>query len=392
MNPLALWPIHPARVQPYITDDRRLLYFVYPDFDIRGTKVIKLGDPIILADYQMIHIKGPTEYGVWGKSVLQAMSESVGISIAAQKYGAAFYGNGAHAGGYLEHPANMGSEAISRLREQIQENHKGAGKSGSLMVLEEGMKFSSNTVSPKDAQALELRQFEVAEIARWFRIQPHKLQDLTRATYSNIESQNLDYVTDTLLSWTTRWEQELHIKLLGGVDDLLVKFDFDFLLRGDRAARASYFSTMRFMGAINVNEIRRAEDMNDIGPKGDEYHQQSAMVPLGQVPEQKTNSFDGLAKNTAARIAQKEIKACQAEIKKERDHSEWIASFWLDQFGYAISSFLPIVETMAGLKLLDGPETIKALDETMKNFYSNRSTTPSTADQIFEAFRASQRH
>jgi HK97 family phage portal protein len=148
----------------------------------------------------MLHIKGPTEFGIWGKSVLECMAESLGIAIASQKYGAAFYGNGANYGGFVVHPSELSETAATRLSESIRDNSKGAGKAGGLMLLEEGMKFESTTISPKDAQALELRQFQVEEIARWFRIQPHKLQDLSKATYSNIESQNLDYVTDTLLS------------------------------------------------------------------------------------------------------------------------------------------------------------------------------------------------
>ena len=391
-NPTAMWPIHPARVEPYITPDRRLLYFVYPDFDIRGTSVIKKGEPIILAAYQMIHIKGPTEYGLWGKSVLQTMAESIGISIAAQKFGAAFYGNGAHAGGFLQHPETISSEATERLRNQIQGTHRGAGKSGQIMVIEEGMKFESNTVSPKDAQALELRQFEVVEIARWFRIQPHKLMELSKATYSNIESQNLDYVTDTLLSWTTRWEQELHVKLLLGDEGLAVNFDFNFLLKGDRAARASYYSTMRFMGALNVNEIRKGEDMNSIGPLGEEYVQQSAMVPLGQAPTQgNASAFAAVIKNTAYKVATKEQKACEAEAKKERDHREWAEGFWADQLCFCVNSFLPVVETMGALQMLDAPETIKAFNETMEALYIPRGTEPLSTSEIVEAFSASKR-
>jgi HK97 family phage portal protein len=392
MNPVALWPIHPARVQPWISDDHDLYYYVYPDYDIRGLVVERKGEPIVLADWQMIHIKGPTEYGVWGKSVLETMAESLGISIAAQKFGAAFYGNGAHAGGFLKHPETISAEAGNRLRDQIQGTHKGAGKSGSIMVIEEGMEFQSNTVSPKDAQALELRQFEVSEIARWFRIQPHKLQDLTRATYSNIESQNLDYVSDTLLSWSTRWQQELHVKLLMGDESYMVNFDFNFLLKGDRAARASYYSTMRFMGAMNVNEIRYHEEMNNIGPLGDEYVQQSAMVPLGQAPTKgNASAFAAIIKNTAFKVSQKEQKACEAEQRKERDHKEWAEGFWSDQLCFCVNSFFPTIEAMSGLGFLNGAETTKVFSETMGNLYADRGVEPLTAQQIVEAFNASKR-
>jgi HK97 family phage portal protein len=414
MDPIALWPIHPARVQPYITEERKLVYYVYPDFDIRGLDVERKGEPLILEDWQMIHIKGPSDYGIWGKSVLETMAESLGISIAAQKFGAAFYGNGAHAGGYLVHPTNLSVEAGDRLRDRINKSHRGAGKSGSIIVLEEGMDFKSNTVSPKDAQALELRQFEVSEIARWFRIQPHKIQDLTRATYSNIESQNLDYCTDTLLSWSTRWSQELQIKLFFGDPSLTVNFDFDFLLQGDRAGRASFYSTLHFIGALNVNEIRKAEGWNNIGEKGDEYYQQSAMIPLGSDPmvatqqtvmvepdddieddgedlEEPSASFSPIIKAIATRVASKEAKACEAEKAKNRDHSEFIASFWPDQVCFAMNSFLPIIETMHGMKLCKGPETIAAILENIEKNYDNKQLNPSSYQDLVEVFSASKR-
>jgi HK97 family phage portal protein len=392
MNPVALWPIHPARVQPWISENIELYYYVYPDFDIRGPDVTRKGEPIVLADWQMFHLKGPTEYGIWGKSVLQTMAESIGISIAAQKFGAAFYGNGAHAGGFLKHPETISAEAGNRLKDQIQKTHKGAGKSGSIMMLEEGMDFQSNTVSPRDAQALELRQFEVTEIARWFRIQPHKLQDLSRATYSNIEQQNLDYVTDTLLSWTTRWEAEAHLKILMSDNSLSISFDFNFLLKGDRAARASYYSTMRFMGAMNVNEIRKGEDMNSIGPLGDEYVQQSAMVPLGQAPTKgNASAFAAIIKNAAYKVTTKESKACDAENKKARDHAEWAESFWPDQICFCLNSFLPVIEAMDGLKILTGTETLKVFSETIDKIYAGKETTPTDPIVIIEAFNASKR-
>jgi HK97 family phage portal protein len=390
MRPTALWPIHPARVSPWVSEDRELYYYVYPDYDIRYGQIQRKGEPIILADWQMLHIKGPTEFGIWGKSVLECMAESLGIAIASQKYGAAFYGNGANYGGFVVHPSELSETAATRLSESIRDNSKGAGKAGGLMLLEEGMKFESTTISPKDAQALELRQFQVEEIARWFRIQPHKLQDLSKATYSNIESQNLDYVTDTLLSWSTRWEGECQNKLLDL--DTVISFDFNFLLKGDRAARATYYSTLHFMGVLNVNEIRKAEGFNSIGPKGDEHYQQSAMIPLGQsTTETSASSFDAVVVNASQRIASKEARACEAESKKDRDHSEWCLNFWQDQTSFAISTFMPLISTMSQMKVLNGPSTIEAFTDSITAKYHARQLNPLTAHDIAEIFNASKR-
>jgi HK97 family phage portal protein len=406
MNVTNLWPIHPARVQPYISDEAELFYYVYPDFDIRGGEVNQLGQPIILADWQMFHIKGPTEFGVWGKSVLETMAESIGLTIATQKYGASFFGNGTQSGGVLKHSANLSEEAATRLAESVKRNHQGAGKANKIMVLEEGMEFESTTVNPKDAQALELRQFQVQEIARWFRIQPHKLQDLSQSAYgANLEAQNLDYVTDTLLTWATRWQQEIDSKLIL-VDGYKSDFDFKFLLKGDRAGRASYYNTMHFMGAMNVNQIRKAEGMNSIGERGDEYYQQSAMVPLGQAnggqesPVQSSppqsggdeKAFASIITGAFDRVAAKEQKAYANEAKKDRDHGEWLESFNADQLQFAMSAIMPVITTMNDLGILNGSDTINALYNELKECYTSRTTLDAfqTSD-LMALYNASKR-
>lgn len=391
MNVTAMWPIHPARVQPWVGEDSELYYYVYPEYDIRHGETFHKGEPVILAAWQMFHLKGPTDFGIWGKSALEHMAESLGISIASQKYGAAFYGNGAHAGGVLKHPSELSEEAGNRLRKSYDDNNQGAGRSGKTILLEEGMEFQSTTINPKDAQALELRQFQVIEVCRFFRIQPHKIQELNQANYANLESQNLDYVTDTLLSWGQRWQLEAEMKLLPE-SDLMMELDFSFLLKGDRAGRVAYYNTMHFMGAMSVNNILRLEGMNSIGPEGDVHYQQSAMVPLGHT-EAETNqaSFDAVVVNASQRVAMKEARACEAESKKERDHSEWAASFWQDQTSFALSNFMPIISTMSSMKMIDGPETIKAFTENITSAYSGRELTPLTAHEITEVFNASKR-
>lgn len=406
MNPVALWPIHPARVQPYISDERELYYYVYPDYDIRGGEVNRLGTPIVLADWQTFHVKGPTEFGVWGKSTLQAMAESMGLSLASQKYGAAFYGNGANQSMVMKHPSNMSQEAAERLTKSIRANTKGAENAQRLLVIEEGMDIVTTTINPKDAQALELRLFQVQEIARWFRIPPHKLQDLSNSAYGgNVESENLSYVTDTLLTWSTRWEQEINLKLILS-PGFKSSFDFNFLLKGDRAGRASYYNTMHFMGALNVNEIRKAEGFNSID-EGDTYYQQSAMVPLGEGGEAGASTvqasppqsggddteraFNHVLMNAAERVATKDAKAMENEAKKQRDHGEWLAKFNGDQKAFAVSSFWPIVNGMHELGVLDGIKTMEAFGYALDALFDRSDLDALTAESLMGTFHESKR-
>jgi HK97 family phage portal protein len=130
-----------------------------------------------------------------------------------------------------------------------------------------------------DAQWLETRKHQVTEISRWTRIPPHKLADLEHATFTNIEHQGQEYVTDALMGWIVRWESAIGMQLLGtdwiGLGgDYYVKFNVNALQRGDFETRTKGYATARQWGWLSANDIRRLEDMNPI-PGGDDY-----LIPL----------------------------------------------------------------------------------------------------------------
>ena len=135
-----------------------------------------------------------------------------------------------------------------------------------LLMLYEGASFTQLGIPPSDSQFLEQRQFQIAEVCRWFNIPPHKLRDLSRATFSNIEAQSIEYVSDTYLPWLRRWENEVSEKLVLPAfrGQQFAAFSVDGLLRGDAAARAAYYKTMSDIGAMTPNEIRALENLNPI--------------------------------------------------------------------------------------------------------------------------------
>jgi HK97 family phage portal protein len=149
------------------------------------------------------------------------------------------------------------------------------------MLLEEGMKFQKIVIDPKDSQFLESRQFNIPEIARWFNLPPHKLKDLTKSSFSNIESEQISFVTDSILPWLVRLEQAFNMQLLtesdreySGRGRLYFKHNVEGLLRADAAARGTYYREMFNIGAMSINEIRALEDMDPV--EGGDIH----LVPM----------------------------------------------------------------------------------------------------------------
>lgn len=288
-RPVALWPIHPGRVEPK-REDGRLYYFVTQARNsLLDYKNRTDNNEIRLDPENMFHLAGLSTDGIKGLSVISLAARSIGAGLAADQFLASFYQNGAVTSGVLKHPQQLGDEGYRRLKEDFQARQSGPYKAWKPLILEEGMEWETMTMPLKDAQFLESRKFTIEEIARWFRVPPHKIADLDRATYSNIEHQSIEAVQDAIVPWVVRLEQEANYKLIGSRNQgvFYSKVNINGLLRGDSAARATYYNTMRNMGAMNANEIRALEDMNPI-PDGDMYVMQGQYLPLekiGELPE-----------------------------------------------------------------------------------------------------------
>lgn len=267
-RPFALWPLEPNRVIPYRERSGELRYTVYG----YNTATRELGSDDIL------HIPGLGWDGICGYSVVAKARESFALGLAAERFGATFFGNGAVATGVLEHPGRLSEDAQKRLKAQL-DGYSGEGAHGT-MVLEEGMAWKQMTIPQDDAQFLGSRAFQVNEVARWFNIPPHKIRDLSRATFSNIFEQNIEYVQETLMPWLVRWEQELNRKLIRPLEQKtqFFKHNVGGFLRGNPEQRATFYNVMRNVGAYSANDIRELEDLNGIGPQGDVYWMPGNMV------------------------------------------------------------------------------------------------------------------
>ena len=218
------------------------------------------GSDTVLARGEVWHLRNLSSDGIMGLSTVEYARESLGMGLSAQEYAARFFANDSKpTGGWLEYPGKFSNdEARQVFAESVRKATTGARRHG-ILALDQGMKYHEVGVTNKDAQFLEQRQFTVTDIARWFGVPPHKLGDLTRATFSNIEQQSLDYVQDALLPRATRWEQAIAVGLLLDDEEIDIGFDFHSLLRGDSAQRATYYHNGILDGWLTRNEARDME-------------------------------------------------------------------------------------------------------------------------------------
>lgn len=275
------------------------LYFVPPNKVTIFTGVID-GQFILFYRYDetgenipardMLHFKGLSLDGIQGKGVIaNYATESVGLSIAAEKFGAKFFGNDTLMTKYLSHPSKLSKEAQDRLKDSWQKANAGLENAFIIKILEEGMELKNIGIAPEQAQFIATRQHQVEEICRWFKVQPHLIQHLLRSTNNNIEHQGIEFVTQTLTPWVVRFEQEIRRKLFFDNEKkkYYIKFNMNSLLRGDVKARGEYYTKLSNIGVLNPNEIRELEDMN---PRegGDKY-----MTPMNMTSGNDNTQEDG---------------------------------------------------------------------------------------------------
>lgn len=271
---VSLNPLNPVMMKPKLNTETARVEYVYKT---------QANQQVVFDQDEILHIKGYTTDSVTGISVIAMAGTAIGLSLAAEQYGAKVFTNGAMPGGILTHPAKLTDEAHKRIKQSWQDAHSGLENSHKVGIIEEGMSWTKVGMSSEDVQFIDSRKFQVEEIARMFRVPPHMIQDLSRATFSNIEHQALSFVQYTMLPWLRRWEGAINTRLIPEKEQekLYCEFLVDGLLRGDIQARYTAYQVARQNGWLSSNDIRKLENMEPLeGEQGDLYIVQANMVDL----------------------------------------------------------------------------------------------------------------
>jgi HK97 family phage portal protein len=319
-----LVPLHPDKVSVEVMPDGRVRY-----------KVQKRGaaPPETLVQDEVLHFRGLSQDGVVGMSTLEYARETFGMQLAAQDFAARFLANDSKPSVVLRFPKSLSDKAAIKLRESWQMAHTGANR-GKAAVIEEGGDITTIGVTNKDAQFLESRQWQRGQIASIFGVPPHKIGDLTKATFSNIEQQAIEFVTDCIRPRVIRLEQRINLDLIeplevGEPGEYFCEFLLDAILRGDMKARYEAYQVGIQNGFLNSNEVRAMENMN---PRdgGDEYIRPMNMVPSGtpgpdpnneepsaDPADGDTEPADGDDNNARARMRLVALAAAERVVRKE---------------------------------------------------------------------------
>jgi len=322
-NPIALWPLDPTMVKKGRDSNTGAIVH-----EIRTDT----GGAVTLDDADVFEIHGLGYDGLGGYRRAALARYTLGIMLAAEKYQGAFFGNGTWLGGFVHFPEGVSIDALKVFRDQLNARHGGADKAHKIGIIPEGGQYVSAVADPEKATLGTLLNWHVEEVARWLRIPLPKLMSLVKANYNSLEALDTAYVKDTLTPWGERWKQEAGRKLFRESEsDLFCEYVYQGLLQGDMAARTNYYQSMVKVG-MTVNDVRRLENMNPIGPAGDivfvdgtnlmpidEAAKKTAPTAQAPVP-QNNNASDAEAArpviaDAVARVMSKEV----TELGRARD-------------------------------------------------------------------------
>jgi HK97 family phage portal protein len=270
-----LFPLNPATIKPKE---------IQPDGSLVYELTRKDGTQTRLGSDSILHVRGFSEDGFSGVSVLELMREHVGQSLASVRQRSNFLRNELRPSAVIKHPSALGPAAEKHLQEGYQNAHGGPGKAGGAFVIGEGADIVPWTVTSRDAQWVEGEGIRTEDFLRFIGV-PGVLcgyADKT-ATYASAESFFQSFVTHSLWPVSGNVEDELTVCLFDdeGDPERFCEFNLDAMLRADSAARAAFYRTMIELGVFSPNEVRGLENRNSY-EGGDTRYIPANLAPAGQ--------------------------------------------------------------------------------------------------------------
>ena len=247
--PTGLWPLHPSGMILEAVDGTIRYRYAYG------------GQRELYSYCDILHLKGLSLDGLMGLSIIHLAREGIGLSLAQDRHAASMFRNNARLGTVVTVPGTLSEQQRVDYGAIFETKFSGALNAGKTVVLDGGMTVDQIGMSSEDAQFLQSRQFSVVEIARWFRVPPTMVGDLTRVSYSSSESELQLFAMHSLVPWCANFEAEFNRKLFPARTQFFTKFDVNSVVRGDLQSRYSAYSQGLTAGFLTVADVREAENL-----------------------------------------------------------------------------------------------------------------------------------
>jgi HK97 family phage portal protein len=215
-----------------------------------------------LLEGEVLHLRGRTDDGRIGRSCLSRAAPVIAGAMASNEFARKFLDNGAQPSGVLEYPGMIGPEASAKLRAAFEARSRGTAKAGETLILDGGMTWKQNQISPEDAELLESRKFAVEEICRLFQVPPPIVQDYSHNTFTNSETAGRWFATFCLAPWARKIEAEFARSVFPANGPYELELDLSGFLRGDPEKRWAAHKIALDAGVLDPDEVREVEGWN----------------------------------------------------------------------------------------------------------------------------------
>lgn len=254
-----LYPLDSSKMQIFVDDvgllnSNNKIWYIYTD---------NLGHQIKFRNDELLHFKGLTTDGIVGLSVIDQLKHLIQNGKSSEEYINKFFKNGLQVKGLVQYVGDLNSDAERTFVENFERMSSGLKNAHRIAMLPIGYQFQPISQKLVDAQFLENSQLTIRQIAAMFGVKMHQLNDLDRATHTNISEQQRGFYIDTLQSILTMYEQELIYKLFLNTEirqGYYLKFNADAILRANIETRYNAYRIAIQSGFKTPNEVRELEE------------------------------------------------------------------------------------------------------------------------------------
>lgn len=370
--------------------------------------------PQTLDSDSVFHLQGLTLHECGGLSLIDYARDTVGRHLAANGYGDDFFANGAVPQGFFSHPKNMSQPAQERFVANMSALHGGRGNRHKVAVLEEDVKWINTGINPKDAMLIDMMQWGVPEVARYFKMPPHRLADPSRQGWNTTEAENRSYFSTTLGGWVDRlqWEANDKLFLEREKSDFYTEFDTSEMVKPTTYERYQAYGVAIQWGFMTRNEARSLEDLPTLDGLDDPltpvnmttdtsgYDASAGTTTSDPMntelpqdsPEDQTEDTQQVDQNRALQIAQRDVLADQLErmtkrvtsaaaraAKEPRTFLQHVNSLDVTHRQAVSEALRPAASMVAALR---GRDAVKQLDDLTTQFLGESSRALLEASEV----------
>lgn len=252
---------------------------------IGGYKYKVYGDggfkEIDLEPFEIVHLKyADPDQPLRGKGPLQAAATTYDLDNYAERWNSQFFRNSASPSAALQTDKVLAKEVRQRLEKKLKENYEGVNNAHKTMVLENGLKWQSMSLTQKDMDFIEQQRFSRDKILAIFRVPRTALGITDDVNRANAEATDYVFAKRTIKPKMIRFVEQLNeffLPLFGNSDNLYFDFEDPVPQNTDQLIKKAESGVGS--GYMTINEAREIMGLDPI-EGGDELREPSTFLPV----------------------------------------------------------------------------------------------------------------